>query len=80
MGSPCLKPLVGGNVATGLPFNEYVTEVTHCIMRVIHVESKPIFCIISRRHPYSTLSKALLMSSFKAISQFYHFFFGLCGA
>ena len=70
MGSPCLKPLVGVMWPWGLPFNliEYVTEITHCIMKVIHLESKSIFCIISQRHPHSILSKVLLMSSFKTIS------------
>ena len=40
----------------------------HCIISFTHLSLKPIFCIIFPRQPHSTRSKALLISSFKAIS------------
>ena len=77
MGSACLKPREGMMWPQGLPFNltKYVTKVTHCIIRFTHFLSKPILCMISRRQPHSTLSNALLMSSFKAISPILPFLF-----
>ena len=79
MGSPCLRPLVGVIWPRGLPLilMEYVTEVTQSIIRFTHLVLKPIFNIISWRQPHSTLSKTLLISSFKAISSIrpLHFLF-----
>ena len=46
---------------------EYMTEVTQFITIVIHFEWKPIFLIIYSVQLHSTLSKALLVSSFRAI-------------
>ena len=71
IGFPCLKPRVGIMWPWGLPFilTEYVTEIIHCIIRFTHLSLKPIFCMICFKQPHSTRSKALLISSFKAISQ-----------
>ena len=70
MGSPCRKPLVGVIWPRGSPLilMEYVIEVTQSIIRLTYLVWKPIFNIISWRQPHSTLSKALLISSFKVIS------------
>ena len=70
MGSPYLKPLVGVMWPLGFPLIliEYVTEVTQSITVFIHLVENPILSMISFKHPHSTLSKALLISSFRAIS------------
>ena len=72
IGSPCLKPLVGVIWPLGFPLIliEYVTEVTQSIIVFTHLAENPIFSMISFKHPHSTLSKALLISSFRAISPY----------
>ena len=71
-GSPCLRPLEGCIKPFGSPFTniEYMTVFTHTMIRPIHCSQKPIFLIKFSKITHSTLSYALLMSSFKAINRF----------
>ena len=71
-GSHCLRPLEGWIKPFGSPFisMEWVTVLTHTMIRPIHCSQNPIFFITFSKNTHSTLLYALLISSFKAINPF----------
>ena len=72
-GSPCLIPLDGCIKPFSSPLIkiEYEVVLTISIANWTYFSSNPNFCITCLRNPHSTLSYALLISSFTAICTFF---------
>ena len=68
-----MSPRVGVMKPLGSPLMrvEYDAVCTVSMARLTHYSERPIFCIIHWRNSHSTLSYALLMSSFTAIWPFF---------